>query len=75
MHQHELAATLQYERHGPSGPLSCELQVCADGSVYVTGDELEFILENAANALAEAIQRVESLGYKRCPMAAMSRPE
>jgi hypothetical protein len=48
---------------------------CADGSLYVTGDELEFILENAANALAKAIQRVESLGYKRCPMAAMSRPE
>jgi hypothetical protein len=64
MNSTDIVTVMQFQKDSPAGILHCELQVFADRSAYVRGDELEIVFEESPDAWQEAIKCVESQGYQ-----------
>jgi hypothetical protein len=62
MATHDPKAILAFQKTDEGRLLKCEVSVF-DDSVYVVGDCVEVIFEHSADALAEAVQYLHSLGY------------
>ena len=64
MNDADVIKVLHYEMSRGGAIIKCRLHVCADGGVYIEGDEVEVIFEEGPDLEYEAIRYVEGLGYR-----------
>jgi hypothetical protein len=55
---------IAFERQANAKPAKCILELLADGSVYIRGDEIELIVEWGEDNFEAAVQYLEVRGYK-----------
>ena len=56
---------IRFEKQVDGCMVTCTVELCEDGSVYVSSDEFEMIIEFTDHALEKAIAHVTAKGYVR----------
>jgi len=64
---YEPLEVIQFKRTVGSTVQSCVLERYEDGSVRVSGEDIDtFMFEFSSNAVEDALGKIESLGFTRC---------
>jgi hypothetical protein len=62
--EHELRM-LRFHKLSNGKTLNCTVEECKDGSVYVSSDEFEILVEFVDDAIDKAVGLVVNAGYQR----------